>query len=112
MDKNLISYQFWFWTPKLEGILAMLAELAKYQISQDEIEAIKIGLVNTSDEKNNWFDYILYGETYKINLKLAYDTEEGPDMIHINIKTSFELEQKLQALNLFQSMFRQLDTAN
>lgn len=90
----------------------MLSELAKYKISQDEIEAIKVGLVDTSDEKNNWFDYVLHGETYKVNLRLAYDTEEGTDMIHINIQTSFELEQKIHALDLFQSLFRQLDVAN
>lgn len=90
----------------------MLSELAKYQFSQDELEAIKVGLADTSDEINKWFEYKLHGESYEIKLKLAYDTEESPDMVHINIQTSVELEQKLEALNLFQCLFRQLELEN
>ena len=87
----------------------MIAELANYDMTQADLDAIKIGLIDTCDEKNNWFEYKLNGETYNVTLRLAYDDEEGTDMIHINIQTSFELEQKIQALDLFQSLFKQLD---
>ncbi len=109
MDNNITTYQFWLWTPKLNGVLAMLSELAKYELTQSDLDAISIGLVDTCDEKNNWFDYKFDGEKYSIMLRLAFDKEEGKDMTHIKIQTSIELEQKLQALDLFQSLFRQLD---
>lgn len=43
-----------------------------------------------------------------MKLKLAYDVEEGSDMIHIEIKTVADLKEKLEALNFFQSMFKEL----
>ncbi len=43
---------------------------------------------------------------------LTYDSEEGTDMVHIKIKTVADLKPKLEALDLFQSLFKQLDIAD
>ncbi|MEN8122108.1 MAG: hypothetical protein ABFS35_17295 [Bacteroidota bacterium] len=102
------KYGFWFWSKKLDPILSMLSHLANYEISKDEREGIKIGLSETDDEKDIWFDYHIKGKVENIELKLAYDNEERSDMVHIQIQTSNELKEKIELLNLFQSMFSEL----
>ena len=102
------EYGFWIWSNKLDPVLSMLAQIAEYDLWDEEREAIKIGLIGTNDEKNAWFDYVIKGKKHTIELKLAYDDEEGTDMIHLRIKTSMELKEKLETLNLFQSMFKEL----
>lgn len=44
-----------------------------------------------------------------ISIKLAFDNEAESDMIHIKIYTSTDLKPKLEALNLFQCLFKRLD---
>lgn len=104
-----IEYGFWFWADKLSAIVTMLSHLTKYNIDKEEIEAIKIDLIGTNDEQDRWSAWKLDGELYKMQLKFAYDKEEGESMIHIRIKTSVDLEQKLETLNLFQCLFKRLD---
>ena len=107
-----IEYVFWFWSDKLVGILTMLSHLADYKINEEEIELIKQELRGTNDEKNQWTTYKLDGKSNNMSLTFAFDSEEGKDMIHIKIKTSQDLKPKLEALNLFQCLFKQLDIAD
>ena len=86
----------------------MISHLAEYDLWDEEREAIMLGLNGTNDEKVIWFDFLLKGNLYSIKLKFAYDDEEGPDMIHLGIETSHQLREKLESVNLFQSMFREL----
>ncbi|WNJ17135.1 hypothetical protein [Pontibacter sp. G13] len=107
-----IEYGFWFWSHKLAGILAMLAELSKYKLDEIEIGIIQNDLKGTNDELNQWTNYPLYGKYFKMDLQFAYDAEEKLDMIHIKIKTNSILKEKLEALNLFQCMFTKLEKEN
>ena len=102
------KYGFWFWSNKLDPILSMLAYLAEYNLWDEEREVIKIGLNGTNDEKNIWFDYLIEGKMYSLGLKFAFDDEEETDMICISIETSIELKEKLESLNSFQCMFKEL----
>ena len=111
MDKE-IEYGFWFWSDKLAGVLTMLSHLTDYKLDQEEIEFVKQELRGTNDEKNQWATYKLDGKANKMALAFAYDSEEGTDMIHIKIKTSADLKPKLEALDLFQCLFKQLDIAD
>jgi len=110
--ENEIEYQFWFWSHKLTGVISMLAILSKYELDKIELEAINHHLIGTNDELNQWTKYQLEGKKYNMGLKLAYDSEEKSDMIHIKIKTASVLMEKLEALNLFQCMFKKLDLEN
>lgn len=111
MNKT-IDYGFWFWSHKLAGILAMLAQLSKYELDQIEVETIRHELIGTNDELNQWTNYQFAGQKFNLEIRLAYDAEEKPDMIHIRIKTEPALGEKLEALNLFQCMFRELEIEN
>ena len=42
----------------------------------------------------------------------ANDGEEGNDMIHIRIITSADLKPKLEALDLFQALFKNLEVSD
>lgn len=104
-----IDYRFWYWSDKFVGVLAMLSNLADYKLDNDEFNVIKQELRGTDDEKNQWTIYKLTGNAYNMTITMAYDAEEGTDMIHIRIKTSADLKPKLEALNLFQSLFKKLE---
>lgn len=106
---NNFEYGFWFWSRKLDGIIRMLSYLSDYDIIEEEILSIELGLIGTSDEENIWTDYFLQGSKFKIDLRFSYDTEEGEDMIHIRIRTSDEIKDKIEMLNLFQCMFKNLE---
>ncbi|WP_196889860.1 hypothetical protein [Aureivirga sp. CE67] len=107
--KEKIEYGFWFWSHKLTGILTMLAELSKYDLDEIEIESIKYKLIGTNDEMNQWSNYRFEGESFTMDFQFAYDAEEKSDMIHILIKTDSILMEKLETLNLFQCMFKELE---
>lgn len=104
-----INYRFWFWSHKLDGILAMLTQLSVYELDDIELEFIKEGLIDTNDELDQWLDYPFAGKKHHLEIKLAYDEQEQSDMIHIQIETKLALKEKLEILNLFQCMFKKLE---
>ena len=75
--KEKIEYGFWFWSHKLTGVLAMLAELAKYELDEIEIETIKHGLIGTNDELNQWTNYRFNGQKFNMEIEFAYDSKEN-----------------------------------
>ncbi|MCE7995650.1 MAG: hypothetical protein HEP71_26970 [Roseivirga sp.] len=107
MNKDF-KYGFWIWSNKLNPVLSMLSHLADYQLSAEERDLIKEELATTNDEKGVWSHYVLKCQQYEIELSLAYDGEEGADMVHLKLLTSAELKEKLESLNLFQSLFKEL----
>jgi hypothetical protein len=104
-----IEYGFWFWSDKLIGILTMLSKLAGYQLDKEEIDIIHQELRGTNDDKNLWLTYHFEGKLNIMKLYMAYVAEQSTDMIFIKISTSADLKPKLQALDLFQSIFKQLE---
>lgn len=106
--ENNFSYSFWIWSKKIDAVIHMFSKLIQYEILEEELLAIKDDLKGTNDEKGFWSKYLIKGETYQIDFKFAYDAEEGSDMIHLKLETSKELEEKIAALDLFQSMFDEL----
>jgi len=105
---NKFEYQFWFWSNKLDAILIMLAALIKYELLDVERQIIKSELEITNDENNKWYNYPLAGKEIKLDLKFAYDNEEGKDVIHLIITSSTNLTQQLETLDLFQSLFKKI----
>jgi predicted adenine nucleotide alpha hydrolase (AANH) superfamily ATPase len=106
---NQFEYGFWFWTPKLNGILTMLSYISDYDYQEYELDAIQNELRNTNDEKEIWGTYSFIGRKHRLDFTFAYDDEEGEDMIHFKIKAPIELKEKLEMVNTFQSLFRELE---
>jgi hypothetical protein len=107
--KKKIEYGFWIWSHKLTGVISMLAVLSNYDLDEMEVEIIKQELIGTNDELNQWANYRFEGKDFKMDLQFAYDAEERSDMIHIIIRTTSILKNKLEMLALFQSMFKELE---
>lgn len=105
-NKNKVfQYDFWFWENKFQAILEVLAYLADYDVSFDEVETIKYGLSNTNSDKNIWYDYFFQGKAHLIKFKLAKDEEEH-NIISIQIETSIKLKEKLELIDFCQETFR------
>lgn len=102
------QYSFWIWTNKLNPILSILTHLIDYDLSDIERDVIKNELAGTNDEQNLWSDYQFTGIKHHLSLRLAYDAEEGSDLIHLRIETHKNLQNTIEAMNLFQSMFKEL----
>lgn len=109
INKSNWKYGFWFWSYKLEAIIAMIAELISYELSDDEIALIKEALTSTNDEREIWYSHPLNGLKTELRIELAYDGEEGEEMIHIRIHTTEDMRIKLETLDLFQSLFGKLE---
>ena len=103
------EYGFWFWSSKLEAIILMVAQLTDCKIVDGEIDVIKNELKNTNDQKGIWYSHQLNNSNNQLKIKLAYDDEEGMDMIHIRILTNVHLKTQLETLNLFQSLFSKIE---
>lgn len=86
----------------------MLSELCKYEISREEIDVIKYNLSKTNDELNEWDKHTFSGSAYTMQISLAKDAED-PDITHIIIQAGSDLREQLKMLNLFQSMFKELN---
>lgn len=107
---NQIEYGFWFWKENFPAILTMLAALSKYEIDEEEFEIIKQDLRGTNNDRNEFLNYTLNGKLYELKLRLAYDGDNN-DIAFITITTNKSLRDKLEALDLFQSLFRNLEPA-
>ncbi|MVO09976.1 hypothetical protein GOQ30_12465 [Flavobacterium sp. TP390] len=112
MTDTEIEYRFWFLSNKLIAIITMLSALVESKLTLEEIEYLKQEIRGTNDEKGLWTTYQLNGKLKNISLSLAYDGEEGNDMIHIRIITSADLKPKLEALDLFQALFKNLEVSD
>lgn len=104
----MFDYNFWIWKDKLNPILDMFCLLVNYELMDGEREAINLELQDTNSELNNWGMYILKGTKHTINIKLAYDDEK--DLIYFDINTSYELKEKIECLDFFQGLFKELIT--
>jgi hypothetical protein len=111
MDK-IFEYGFWFWSNKLNGILVILSQYAKYKLDEIEIETIRHNLIGTNNELDRWAHYCFDGSKYRIEMQFAYDDAENSDMIHIKLNSSTDLKEKFEILDLFQSTFKNLDLEN
>jgi len=75
-----MTNQFWIWRNNLPGILTVISDMDDFDFNQSNMDEIKHGLIGTSDEKGNWFDYQLN----KMELKISLDQEDN-DIIHIQL---------------------------
>ncbi len=71
---------FWIWKTKLTEVLTAISNKADIELTSSSMNAIKYGLIGTSDEKDNWFDYKL-GD---VSVRLAVDNDDN-DIVHFQI---------------------------
>ena len=70
-----------------------------FDFTQSNMDEIKYGLIGTTDEKGNWFDYQLN----KVKIKIAFDHEDN-DIIHIKLFADFG-DQVAQFINIIGTNF-------
>ena len=104
MEQKEINYGFWFWKEQLTLIISTIAIIIGYDLEKEEIDLIKEELRGTNDEKKHWGSYLFYGKEKRLLIQLAYDGEEGSDMIHIRIPAEGKFLIQLETLNLIQSI--------
>ena len=75
-----MTKQLWIWKNRLTVVLTTISAEINVEMPSSSLDEIKYGLLGTSDEKDNWFDYRL-GD---ITLKLALDNDDN-DIVHFQI---------------------------
>lgn len=68
----------WIWKNKLTDVLTTISNTTDIELTSSSVDEIKYGLVGTSDEKGNWFDYRIGNVT----LRLAMDNDDN-DIVHL-----------------------------
>jgi hypothetical protein len=106
-NKKNDYYGFWFVKHKFDAILLMLSSLINYPIDNDEIELIKLESSTTDDEQDVWYKHNFKGSN-STTIQIALDSDNR-DIIHIRIKMENKQFEKLEALVLFQSLFKNFD---
>ena len=107
--KNVLDfrYQFWSQKSKFDSIFLMFSSLIDYEMWIEEKEAIQVELMGTNNDMAKWGSYVLKGKPYTINLKFAFDSDDS-DIVHFEVLTQMELAEKIEMLDLFQSLFSHL----
>ena len=75
-----MSNGFWIWKNRLTEVLTAISNKADVQLTVSSLDTVKYGLVATSDEKDNWFDYKI-GD---VSVRLAVDNDDN-DIVHFQI---------------------------
>ncbi len=100
------EYSFWFWRPKINIVLEMLALLIDYDFMDGEIEGILLELNETDSENpSKWSGGLHYGKKDVIYLKLAQNIE-NKDIIHCFIATHKILKERIEFIDLMQEHYK------
>jgi hypothetical protein len=70
---------FWIWKTRLTEVLTAISNQSDVALTLASLDTINYGLVGTSDEKDNWFDYGIG----KITVRLALDNDDN-DIVHVH----------------------------
>lgn len=71
----------WIWKNKLTEVLTIISDKTDVEFTSSSLDEIKYGLVGTSDEKDNWFDYRI-GD---VVVRLAVDNDDK-DIVHLETR--------------------------
>lgn len=71
---------FWIWKSRLTEVLTTISEMADVEFSLSSLDTINYGIVGTSEEKENWFAYVIS----KVVVRIAVDNDDN-DIVHFQI---------------------------
>jgi hypothetical protein len=83
--------EFWVFEPNLVWTLLLLSHVVKYDLDNNDVNAVKYGLTSTTKGKNLWWTYQLTGDQ-TIDLRFAREAEDT-DIIFIEL----HFDKKLSA---------------
>lgn len=90
----------WIYEENLKPLLEMLSCLVDYSFDESDWVAVSTGIVNTDDEKDEWYEYQLIGKQ-TIEVKVAADP--GSCIIHVQLQSKPNVEEKAKvAIAIFQ----------
>jgi hypothetical protein len=108
LDKNFnpdYEYSFWFWQPKLQWILEMLALVIDYTFVNGEIDGIRLSLNDTNNEEpKKWSSGLYYGNKGSMYISMALEAENR-DMVNILIASNQIFEEQIIFIDLLQSTY-------
>lgn len=90
----------WIFEESLKPFLETLAFLVNYRFDESDWIAFEIGILETNDETNHWFNYRLMGD-YDLEVKIALDKDSG--VVLFQIQSDFHIEEIQLAAFIFQS---------
>ena len=64
----------------MTAVLTAISDNADVELTSSSLDAIKHGLIGTSDEKNNWFDHTI-GD---VSVRIAADNDDS-DIVHFRV---------------------------
>jgi hypothetical protein len=99
------EYSFWFYKPKFEWILEMLALIIDYEFADGEIEGMKLSLVNTNNNNaSKWIGGLHYGNKGTFYINMALDAENR-DIVSISISTMKLFQPQLEFIDKLQCTY-------
>ena len=93
----------WIWETNLAPFLEMLAMVARYDLTPEELEAIKNGTEGTDIEAGQWAEWQLAG-AHAVTLHLAADA--GTDVVHFQVAGPEDLEAAVALLGEVMCTYR------
>jgi len=94
-EKKSFEYRIWVWKKDFKYLLEKCAKVCAFELDRKEYYRILELIRNTNDELNNWVDYSMKGNYSRLEMRFAYDSEEGYDIVHLNLKGPQEIEEKI-----------------
>lgn len=84
----------WVHDDNFKSVVELVAELAAYQITDDDWNAIRFGLKETNVDADHWYDYQFHGKR-RVDLWVGLD--DGGD-INFGYRADPDLEAEIQTV--------------
>jgi hypothetical protein len=90
----------WIYEENLKPLLETVSGFVAYSFDESDWVAVSTGSLNTSDEKNEWYEYRLIG-SQTVDVKIAADP--GSCVVFVQLQGEPGIEEKIEvAISIFQ----------
>src|SRR4051794_17674417 len=83
----------WFFDENLVPFLRFVAVRAKYDLLPEEEQAIKLGIRETDQERQRWYDYEFAGEKL---VQLSFAIDPGSSVVHWRGECPVEMREAIE----------------
>ena len=93
----------WIFVSNLAPFLEMLSFIARYDLTGEELEAIKRGIEATDSETGQWAEWTFAG-AHAIDLRMAADS--GTEVLHFQVAGTMDVEVAVALLGEVMCTYR------
>jgi hypothetical protein len=83
----------WFFRDNLAPFLRFVAIRAKYDLLPEEIQAIQLGVRETDQERERWYDYEFTGDRM---IRLSFATDPGSSVVFWRAECPAEMRDAIE----------------